>query len=236
LDAYAEAKMNLVRYQDAQGTVLINQGDEVACGYVNAAGAGQRMKECIFEPYFAPFMQVPGGHNRRNAAQAVAACRAIGLSDELIAQGLRAFHGLPHRLEFVAEVKGVRYYNDSKSTVPSSTQIAVEAFDVPVIALVGGQGKGMSFAEMGLLLGRICRSVICYGSAGPEIYKEAISGNGSAHVELVSGLTPAVKRARELAQPGEVVVLSPACTSYDEFSNYEERGETFRRLVAAPVC
>lgn len=232
LEAYAQAKMNLVRFQQPGGVVLVNPDDTVARDYVTAAGAGSRLRECRFDPTFASSLQVPGEHNRRNAAQAIAASRAIGLSDTLIAQGLQSFRGLPHRLEFVAEVNGVRYYNDSKSTVPSSTQIAVEAFECPVIALVGGRPKGMSFAEMGRLLARVCRGVLCYGEAGPEIYKEVVAGKGSARAELLPTSGEAVRRARDLARPGEVVVLSPACTSYDEFGNYEERGEAFRRLVA----
>lgn len=237
LDAYAEAKMNLVRYQRPDDLVLLNEGDDVVKGYVRAAGAEARVRECRLEPRFRPVLQVPGEHNLRNAAQAVAACRAVGLSDDLIAQGISLFRGLSHRLEFVADVRGVRYYNDSKSTVPSSTQIAVEAFEAPVIALVGGGTKGMSFAELGRALARRCRTVLCFGQAGPEIYKEVNSGiqasrEHAAQAELLPGLAAAVRRAAELAQPGQVVVLSPACTSYDEFSNYEERGDTFRRLVA----
>jgi UDP-N-acetylmuramoylalanine--D-glutamate ligase len=232
LEAYATAKMNLVRFQQPGDVVLVNPDDTVARDYVTAAGAGARLRECRFDPAFASSLQVPGEHNRRNAAQAIAATRAIGLSDELIAQGLQSFRGLPHRLEFVAKVNGVRYYNDSKSTVPSSTQIAVEAFECPVIALVGGRPKGMSFTEMGRLLARACRGVLCFGEAGSKIYKEVIDGNGSALTELHATFAEAVRRAHDLARPGEVVVLSPACTSHDEFGNYEERGEAFRRLVA----
>ena len=244
LEAYAQAKMNLVRFQRLEDIVLINPEDTVARDYVTAAGAGSRVRECRWEPKFAEVLQQPGQHNRRNAAQAIAATRAIGLSDIIIAQGLRSFHGLPHRLEFVGEVKGVRYYNDSKSTVPTSTQIAVEAFECPVIALVGGRPKGMSFAEMGRVLAKTCRCVLCYGEAGPEIYQEVVRGaaddgvtaaagkNGSVQVEQISTFAQAVRRANELAQPGDVVVLSPACTSYDEFGNYEERGQAFRDCVA----
>jgi UDP-N-acetylmuramoylalanine--D-glutamate ligase len=152
-----------------------------------------------------------------------------------MAQGLGECRGLPHRLEFVTERDGVRYYNDSKSTTPESTCIAAEAFaGTPTILLVGGKPKGASFAEMGRLLARTCKHTICYGQAGPEIFDHFVNGSTPGTpvpAVLVSTFAQAVERARQLAAPGHVVVLSPACASYDEFTNYEERGEAFRRLV-----
>lgn len=237
LEAYADAKMNIVRYQQTGDVVLIHAGDASTRSYIESAGADGEVRECRFEPVFSKNLRVPGNHNRLNAAAAVAAARAVGVSDDIIARGLEAFRGLPHRLEFVAERDGVKYYNDSKSTTPESTLIAAEAFaGAPVILLVGGKPKGASFAAMGRLLARTCRRVICYGQAGPEIYQEVIAGSeagGTGVAEQVGGFDDAVRRARELAGPGDVVVLSPACASYDEFINYEQRGEAFRRLVSS---
>ncbi|HOA73497.1 MAG TPA: UDP-N-acetylmuramoyl-L-alanine--D-glutamate ligase [Phycisphaerae bacterium] len=236
LDLYADAKMNIVRYQGADGIVLIHENDAVVRRYVTAAGADGRIRECRFEPKFEAFLRLPGRHNQLNAAAAVSACRAIGVSDEIIAQGLGECRGLPHRLEFVIERDGVRYYNDSKSTTPESTCIAAEAFaGTPTILLVGGKPKGASFAEMGRLLARTCKHTICYGQAGPEIYEEILRGRAPgtpASAVHVSTFAEAVERARQMAVAGDVVVLSPACASYDEFTNYEERGEAFRRLVS----
>ncbi|HON67236.1 MAG TPA: UDP-N-acetylmuramoyl-L-alanine--D-glutamate ligase, partial [Phycisphaerae bacterium] len=117
-----------------------------------------------------------------------------------------------------------------------STCIAAEAFaGTPTILLVGGKPKGASFAEMGRLLARTCKHTICYGQAGPEIYEEILRGRAPgtpASAVHVSTFAEAVERARQMAVAGDVVVLSPACASYDEFTNYEERGEAFRRLVS----
>jgi UDP-N-acetylmuramoylalanine--D-glutamate ligase len=235
LDAYADAKMNIVRYQRPDDIVLIHAGDRTARDYAERAGANGRLRECRVDPVFTNILKVPGNHNLLNAAAAAAAARAIGISDECIARGLAGFRGLPHRLEFVAERDGVKYYNDSKSTTPDSTRIAADAFaGAPVIVLVGGRSKGASYAAMGRLLAGSCRHAICFGEAGPEIYQEVIAGTPGDRPwvgELVPGLTDAVRRARQLARPGDIVVLSPACTSYDEFSNYEQRGETFARQV-----
>lgn len=237
IDAYADAKMNLVRYQHPGDVVFVHPGDDASRSYVAGAGAGDRIRECAFEPFFIDFLNVPGNHNRVNAAAAIAAARAIGLSDDVIGTGLAAFRGLPHRLEFVAQRDGVKYYNDSKSTTPESTQIAVEAFiGSPVVVLVGGKPKGASFAAMGRFIAGSCKAAVCYGTAGPEIYKEVIAGikaGGRAVAEKVPTFAEAVRRAGQLAAAGDVVVLSPACASYDEFINYEQRGEVFRRLINA---
>ncbi|MBI4579724.1 MAG: UDP-N-acetylmuramoyl-L-alanine--D-glutamate ligase, partial [Planctomycetes bacterium] len=206
LAAYAEAKMNIVRYQRPEGVVIIHAGDDEVRRWVTDAGAGPRVRECVPDPRWACLLKVPGAHNRLNAAAAAAAARAVGLSDEHIAAGLSAFSGLEHRLEFVAEIDGVRYYNDSKSTTPESTCVAVEAFaGEPVIVLVGGKPKGASFAEMGRFLARRCRATICYGEAGPSIHQEVKGTNDgppvpSAH--RVDTFAEAVRQARELARPG----------------------------------
>lgn len=242
MEAYIEAKMNIVRYQQAGDVVIVHEGDTSVCEHIVEAGAKDRIQACRFDARFADDLVVPGEHNRLNAAAAVAAARAVGLGDEYIAHGLRGFAGLPHRLAMVGEVNGVRYYNDSKSTTPESACIAARAFtDRAVTLVVGGRPKGTPFAAMAAELTRCCRRVICYGEAGPEIHREmtaaigaaAASGTAStaASAELLPTFTEAVRRAKLVARPGEVVVLSPACASYDEFINYEQRGEAFARLV-----
>lgn len=235
LEVYALAKMNIVRHQSPDGVVIVHAGDSAARAWVARAGAEARVRECRLDAAFRSHLQVPGPHNQLNAAAAVAAVRAVGISDEYIAQGLTRFHGLPHRLEFTAERGGVRYYNDSKSTTPESTCIAVEAFEAPVIVLVGGRGKGMPFTTMAQYLTGRAKAVVCYGEAGPEIYEEVLSTISDAPARAVQAgrLAEALEQARKLAAAGDVVVLSPACTSYDEFANYEQRGEVFRDLVRA---
>jgi UDP-N-acetylmuramoylalanine--D-glutamate ligase len=155
--------------------------------------------------------------------------RELGVGAEPIAKGLERFTGLPHRLEFVAERGGVRYYNDSKATTPESTQIALEAFDEPVVMLVGGYDKKIPLDGIGELLARRAKATVCYGQTGPAFHQR-ISKNGG-RADMAATFEEAVATARRLASQGDVVVLSPACASYDMFTNYEQRGETFARLV-----
>ena len=126
----------------------------------------------------------------------------------------------------------MRYYNDSKSTTPESTMIALHAFDEPTIVLVGGQGKNMPYDQMAAARRARAKAVICYGAEGPVMHKVLqLTTEGPARIELVASVPEAVSLAAKLAAPGDVVVLSPACTSYDAFTNYEQRGEAFRQLV-----
>lgn len=230
-EAYADAKMNLVRDQPADGLVLVHEREEDVARRVSAAGAGGRLRRFTFEPAFGPRVRVPGGHNRDNAAAAIAVARALGVADELIGCGLESFTGLPHRLEFVAELGGVRYFNDSKSTTPESTRIALEAFDQPVIMLVGGYDKKIPLDGIGGRLAARAKMAVCYGQTGPAFHREVIGRGGRA--ELAGSFEEAVCMARAAAAPGDVVVLSPACASYDMFANYEERGTLFAKLVRA---
>ena len=170
---------------------------------------------------------VRGAHNRENAAAATAAARVAGIEDDAIARALTAFPGVEHRLELVAEVGGVRYVNDSKATNVAAALRALAAYaDSPVHLIVGGQGKGESFAPLGAAIGPNVRGVYAIGEASGEL--AAAIGAG---VTEAGDLATAVELAARRAAPGEVVLLSPACTSYDQFENFERRGEEFRRLV-----
>lgn len=231
LEAYADAKMNLVRYQSADGLVLVHEGEDEVARRVTAVGAGARLRRVTFPQEFASHLRLPGRHNRDNAAAAIAVARALGVADELIKRGIEAFTGLPHRLEFVAERDGVRYYNDSKSTTPESTRIALEAFDEPVVMLVGGYDKKIPLDGISRQLAARAKLTICYGQTGPAFHREITAAGGRA--ERADSFEDAVAKARAAAVPGDVVVLSPACASYDMFSNYEERGALFRQYVQA---
>ncbi|MEP0841296.1 MAG: UDP-N-acetylmuramoyl-L-alanine--D-glutamate ligase [Phycisphaerae bacterium] len=232
LEAYADAKMNIVRFQPADGRVFVHARDEELAERVRAAGAVDRLRRYAFDPALADALRVPGSHNRDNAAAAVAVAKAVGVGDEAIRRGLAAFTALPHRLEFVGQRDGVRYYNDSKSTTPESTRTALEAFDEPVVMLVGGFDKQIPLGDISRLLAARARATVCYGQTGPAFHREITAAGGTA--ELVRGtFEEAVAAARRLARPGDVVILSPACASYDMFKNYEERGETFKKLALA---
>jgi UDP-N-acetylmuramoylalanine--D-glutamate ligase len=237
MEAYRDAKLNIVRFQMPDGLVFVNEQDVELAERVIAAGAGQRLRTFAFEPAYKSVVQVPGGHNQDNAAAAIAVARSLGIADEWIRQGLAGFRGLPHRLEYVATRRGVRYYNDSKSTTPASAHLALEAFNEPVVMLIGGRDKDMPFEALTHLLAERARGVVCYGETGEKLYREVCShlqaASPAGRVELTGPLQDAVARAAAMSRPGDVVVLSPACASFDQFTNYEQRGETFAQLVRA---
>ena len=168
---------------------------------------------------------IRGRHNRENAAAATAAARAAGVDDEAIAAGLRTFPGVPHRLELVGERDGVRYVNDSKATNVAAALRALAAYEEePVHLILGGSPKGEDFAPLAAAIGPNVRSVHLIG-AEAERLGALVDGDRDVTLDR------AVRHAAELARPGEVVLLSPACASYDQFENFEQRGEAFRRLV-----
>jgi UDP-N-acetylmuramoylalanine--D-glutamate ligase len=174
--------------------------------------------------------RIPGRHNRGNAAAAVAAARAVGLPDEALAKALVSFAGVPHRLELVREAGGVRWVNDSIATNTLAVRRGVEAYDAPVRLILGGRAKGEDFAPFVRDLPPNVRSAYLVGEAEPEL-AAAFDAAGRPY-ERVGTIASAVAAAAREAEPGDVVLLSPACASYDQYANFEERGEDFRRLVA----
>ncbi len=235
MEAYTAAKLNVVRFQRPDGLAFVHAADEALAEQVREAGADSRLQRFEFDTAFRDAVRVPGRHNEENAAAAIAVARALGIPDDLIARGLSEFMGLPHRLELVGEHNGVRYYNDSKSTTPESTLIALNAFSVPVIMMIGGGDKGMSFEEMCRQIVQKAKGVVCYGATGSAMF--GLCGrferecSRPARVAKAASFDEAMGMAREMASPGDVVVMSPACTSYDMFTNYEQRGERFREIV-----
>jgi UDP-N-acetylmuramoylalanine--D-glutamate ligase len=172
--------------------------------------------------------RIPGAHNRENAVAATAAARAAGIGDDAIAEALRSFEGVEHRLEPIAEIDGVRYVNDSKATNTIAARRAIEAYEEPLRIILGGSPKGERFDELASALrGRGTAYLI--GATAGEI-AEALDA-AEVPYELSGDLETAVRAAAAAAEPGDVVVLSPACASYDQFRNFEERGKAFRRLV-----
>ena len=169
-----------------------------------------------------------GDHNVANALAAALAVHEAGVPASLIADGLRSFRPLPHRLEPVREVHGVLWINDSKATNIAATTVAVIAMQRPFVLLLGGRHKGEPYTGLAPLLANRCRLVIAYGEAGPLIEQDLA---GKVPLERGSTFEDVVARASLAAQPGDVVLLSPACSSYDMFKNYEQRGATFRQIV-----
>ena len=174
---------------------------------------------------------MPGAHNRENAAAATAAARAAGVGDEAIAEALRSFAGVPHRLELVRELRGVRYVNDSKATNTAAARRGVAAYDAPLHLILGGSLKGEDFGPFARELPRNVSTVHLIGEAADEL-AAALDAAGRAYTRD-GDLATAVDRAAAAAQPGDVVLLSPASASFDQYANFEARGDDFRRIVEA---
>ena len=174
-------------------------------------------------------LRFAGIHNHENALFAAAVTQRLGASIEDIRAGLRAYKLRPHRMEVVAEREGVLYVDDSKATNPAAVAAALAGFERPVVLILGGSEKHTDFSEILPYLGW-CRAVVCQGEAGPRIF-EYLSGPGLARILLAPDLAGAVEEAQRLVRPGDVVLLSPGCASFDQFAGYAERGEEFARLV-----
>lgn len=175
---------------------------------------------------------IRGDHNVSNALAGAACARAAGASIEAIAAGLASFHPIEHRLEPAGIVDGVEYFNDSKATNPDAVLKALTAFgDRPLVVLLGGRNKGVDMHPLAHAVAARSTDVVVFGEAADE-FLEAFGSLGARPVRA-SGLADAVERARSLAMPGSIVLLSPGCTSYDEFSGYEERGRRFKEIVAS---
>jgi len=169
-----------------------------------------------------------GDHNVANALAASLVASELGAPLHRIAAGLQSFRSIPHRVEPLREAGGVLWVNDSKSTNVTSTEVAIAALDRPFVLLLGGRHKGEPYTR---LIGKLkdrCRAVVAYGEAGALIVQDLGS---QLKVVSAGSFEEVVKTARDLARPGDAVLLSPACSSYDMFRNYEERGERFRKLV-----
>jgi UDP-N-acetylmuramoylalanine--D-glutamate ligase len=173
--------------------------------------------------------RMPGAHNRENAAAATAASRAAGIGDDAIARALENFPGVEHRLEHVAEIAGVGYVNDSKATNTAAARRALAAYDAPLHVILGGSLKGEDFAPLAQVMPDTVRAAYLIGEASEEL--EAALRPTGIRLERCGDLATAVERAAAAAQPGEIVLLSPACASFDQFRDFEHRGEEFRRLV-----
>lgn len=179
------------------------------------------------EVLFVPAkMHVVGAHNITNAMIAAAMARCMGVKAKTIQKVLHAFMGVEHRIEFVDEVNGVKYYNDSKGTNPQSTKVAIKAFDQPIILLAGGYDKKLGFEDVVDAKSNI-KDIIVFGQTKDKLKAEF------ENAYVVDDLEQAFKKAVEIAKPGDIVCLSPACASYDQYVNYEQRGAHFKALVAA---
>lgn len=234
---YLGAKRRIVNREDPRARALAGKGEAVSFG-LDAPGAGDYgLITHEGAPWLArggePLLpearlRMPGRHNTANALAALALGEAAGLDMGSMLQTLTEFPGLPHRTQWVASIDGVDWYNDSKGTNVGATLAALGGMPGRVVLLAGGLGKGQDFRPLRAAVAGKARAVILFGRDAPAL-AEAL--DGSAPLRRVSDLAAAVAEARELARPGDCVLLSPACASFDQFSGYEERGEVFTRLV-----
>jgi UDP-N-acetylmuramoylalanine--D-glutamate ligase len=250
LESYLAAKLRIFANQGNDDVAVYNADDPELAG-VDLGGCARRVAFCtgaapdcevalaegtIFydgEPLLAvDELGLLGEHNVANAMAAAAAALSMGIDREAVREGLRSFAGVPHRLEPIAEIKGVRFVNDSKATNVASATVGLRAFDVGVHAILGGSEKGESYGPLLDPVREHCRAVYLAG-ASAERLAEALAPAVQSGLPLYrcADLEEAVRRAAAAAEPGEVVLLSPACASFDAFENFEARGERFRVLV-----
>jgi UDP-N-acetylmuramoylalanine--D-glutamate ligase len=222
---YRAAKLRIFENQTAGDVAIVPRGFEPI------PGEAKRI-EFSLDDTLPAVPSIPGEHNRENAAAATAAARAAGIADDAIAAGLSGFEGVPHRLELVREVGGVRFVNDSKATNPEAAERALSSYPPGIRLILGGSRKGIPFAR---LAKRAAASGVAQayliGDSADEI-AEALAAEG-VRFTYSRDLASAVRDAFADAEAGEVVLLSPACASYDQFRDFEERGERFRELVEA---
>jgi UDP-N-acetylmuramoylalanine--D-glutamate ligase len=185
---------------------------------------------------YGPSLVIPGPHNIENAAAAVSAVLPFVQDEAIIKQGLREFSGLPHRIKFIREVKGVRYYDDSYSSAPAAAIAALRSFDTNKIVILGGYEKHADFSHLAEYIANdpLVRTAIVIGQTRHRI-EEALIAAGVVRHRFISldtvDFKEIVRRTSEEAQPGDVVVLSPACASFDMFKNFTDRGDQFIQLV-----
>ncbi len=251
LPAYLDAKLRIFANQGNDDVAVWN-GDDPALAGVDLGGCARRVGFCrggspdcevavaqgtIFydgEPLIETSeLGIPGEHNVENAMAAAAAALSFGIDRDAVVAGLRSFGGVPHRLEPVAEIGGVRFVNDSKATNVTSAIVGIGSFDRGVHAILGGSEKGEPFAPLLDPLRERAVAVYLLGDTAERMAAElAPLAEAGVPLRRAADLEDAVRAAAVAAAPGEVVLLSPACASFDAFPNFEARGERFRQLVA----
>ena len=253
ISEYVDAKRNILRFQSSDDFAIINrdypaslESDVFTEGkvfYVSRERAGYdgcfvsdgkitvQIKGQTYSLISTKDILLPGKHNLENVCAAVMAATLAGVWKENIASVLRSFKGLEHRLELVREINGVKYYDDSFSTTPETAIAAIEAFKSPEILILGGSSKGSDFTELGRIVSstKNIKAIIGIGIEWPKI-KSKIKSKVLI-VEGAKNMQQIVAAASKIAKTGDVVLLSPACASFDMFKNYKDRGEQFKKEV-----
>ena len=254
-NAYAQAKFNIFRNQEPGDVVVYNHDDGLVREYVTWAAEqiGFRALPIAQEstPETGAFLQgdrivlridsedeplmqrdelaLRGRHNLYNSLAAAVSARVMEVENDVIRESLSSFEGVPHRLESVRTIDGVLYVNDSKATNVNAVWYALESFDRPVVLIAGGRDKGNDYTDLKPLVRNGVRAVVAIGESADTVYEEL--GAEADERARARSMEEALNRAQALAKSGDAVLLSPACSSFDMYENYEERGDTFRRLV-----
>jgi UDP-N-acetylmuramoylalanine--D-glutamate ligase len=240
---YIADKLRIFEGQQQQDLALLGDEDPVGRGAMNDLGAevlvvgrgdtavkDGRLYLCGAHLADVGELRFAGRHNYENALFAAAAAQRLGSAPHDIREALLGYEARPHRAQAVAEVAGVTYVDDSKATNPAAVVAALDSFEAPVVLILGGSEKFTDFSELLPVL-RGCRAVVCQGEAGPRIAAYLEEEGWGDVVHRAPDLEEAVQQAEALAKPGDVVLLSPGCASFDQFSGYAERGEAFTRFV-----
>lgn len=247
LDNYYKSKTEVYRNMAGNDVFLLNADDPVVKEYTDrypvkcvkeSFSTDSDNADCIAKDGYIEIkgekiipldaIKIVGKHNLQNVMIAVSAAKAIGISNDIILDAVSSFKGVEHRIEFVREIGGVKYYNDSKGTNTDATITALKAFDRGVILLVGGFEKGLPMDEMKKHLGCV-KKVVGFGACGARLVHDLVGDNGI----IVTTLDEAVAEANKIAESGDTVLLSPTTSSFDQYTCFEERGDHFKKIVNA---
>ena len=260
MQAYIAAKSRILRFQHAGDVAILNRDDPgswslaenlksdlISFGfqkpdskqngtYIYKDAIWLQLGRESLKMLPLEWIQLPGRHNIANVLAACAIAAAASLALPAIQTAIEEFTGIPHRLEFIRNINGADWYNDSIATAPERTMAAIEAFEGPLVLLLGGRDKNLPWDDLAQLIHQRVRAVVLFGEAAGLIEKALGAVKIGETLQVISRcntLEEAVQAAAKLAQPGDTVLLSPGCTSFDAFKDFEERGEYFRKLVNA---
>lgn len=247
LDNYYKSKTEVYRNMAGNDVFLLNADDPVVKEYTDrypvkcvkeSFSTDSQSADCIAKDGYLEIkgekiiplnaIKIVGKHNLQNVMIAVSAAKAIGISNDIILDAVSSFNGVEHRIEFVREIDGVKYYNDSKGTNTDATITALKAFDRGVILLVGGFEKGLPMDEMKKHLGCV-KKIIGFGACGARLVHDLVGEDGI----VVTTLDEAVAEANKIAESGDTVLLSPTTSSFDQYTCFEERGDHFKKIINA---
>lgn len=247
LDNYYKSKTEVYRNMAGNDVFLLNADDPVVKEYTDrypvkcakeSFSTDSQSADCIAKDGYLEIkgekiiplnaIKIVGKHNLQNVMIAVSAAKAIGISNDVILDAVSSFKGVEHRIEFVREINGVKYYNDSKGTNTDATITALKAFDRGVILLVGGFEKGLPMDEMKKHLGCV-KKIIGFGACGARLVHDLVGEDGI----VVTTLDEAVAEANKIAESGDTVLLSPTTSSFDQYTCFEERGDHFKKIINA---